>query len=285
MRKQLLACSAVLILSAPSAALAGTYGEAEEATESPTAPSARMETEVEEATPPLVREFAGFFTDAETSRGLWAEIGSLYVNDDTSGADIDGAHTFLHVSYGQEMWEAGINLPYDYVHIDTAAGSADDDGFGDLSLWAKVLPVRTDIFTFGGGMVVSFPTGDDSGPIRFSSDEYGFNPFLTAGVLAGPVYLRTHLGYSRFTDADESDALTYSASVLAPIGDVVVLRAELVGQHFFDFDGDPVSVVPGVDVRIPLGDAMEMLIRPTGAIGISDTADWQLGLSLAFAQI
>ncbi len=300
MKKELLAYSAVLAIALPSAAFAGAYGEREEATESPAAPPAvEMREEVQQSEA-FYRSFASFITDAETSRGVWAEVGSLYFNDDARHLDIDGAHTFLHVSFGQKMWEAGLLLPYEYVKVDAGFANFEGDGVGDLSLWGKVVPVRTDMFTLGIGMSASFPSGDQQ---AFTSDEYGFNPFLTAGFVAGPVHLGTSVGYSRFTDSERSDAVTYNANILAPIGDMIVLRGELIGAHYADlhqneghgvtssdimaFGGvgdDPVSFVPGLDIIFPVGDGAQFMLRPTGAVGISDAADWQLGLSIAFAQ-
>jgi hypothetical protein len=301
MKRELLVCSVACMLAMPSAVLAGAYGEREDAVESPASAPAAMEVQEEEPDEQILRSFASFITDAETSRGLWIELGSLYVNDDVgSSLDIDGAHTFLHISYGQEMFEGGILVPYEYLNVDGPGFGFEGDGIGDISLWGKVVPVRTDVFTMGVGMSVSFPSGDQQ---AFTTDEYGFNPFVSAGFKAGPVSLGTSLGYSRFTDAERTDALTYDVSVLAPIGEMIVLRGEVIGAHYADlhqneFHGptssdiigsggvgdDPVSFVPGVDIIFPMGDA-QLMLRPTGAVGISDAADWQLGLSIAFAQI
>ena len=300
MKRELLVCSVACMLAMPSMAIAGAYGEREEAVESPASAPAAIQYSEEETDERVLRSFASFIRDAETSRGLWVELGSLYVNDDAgSSIDVDGAHTFLHLSYGQEMFEAGILVPFEYVNVDTPFGDFEGSGIGDISLWGKVVPLRTDVVNLGVGMSVSFPSGDQQ---AFTSDEYGFNPFLSAGFHAGPVEIGTSLGYSRFTDAERSDALTYNATVLAPIGDMVVVRGELVGAHYADlhqheghgvtssdiigFGGvgdDPVSFVPGVDIIFPLGGA-QLMLRPTGAVGISDAADWQVGLSIAFAQ-
>jgi hypothetical protein len=304
MKRELLICSIACMLALPSAAFAGAYGEREDAVETPASAPAPQPAYEEESEEPVLRSFASFITDAETSRGLWVELGSLYFNNDVSDLiDIDGAHTFLHISYGQEMFEGGILIPYEYVNADVNGPAFLDfegNGIGDISLWGKVVPVRTDMFTLGIGMSASFPSGDQQ---AFTTDEYGFNPFLSAGFVAGPVHIGTSLGYSRFTDAERSDALTYSATVLAPIGEMVVLRGEFVGSHWADLHqnegngptssdiiasggigDDPVSFVPGIDIIFPMGDA-QLMLRPTGAVGISDTADWQAGLSIAFAQI
>jgi len=270
----------IALLSVTTTAFAGAYGEEEQAEEIPSpAPPARA-TEVQESiteSEPVMREFAGFVTDAETSRGFWIELGSMYASETDFGTDVDLVNTFLHVSYGQEMWEVGALLPYVYLH-DDVFGS--DDGLGDVSAWGKVMPVRTDVFDLGAGLVATFPTGSNS----FSTDEYGFEPFVTAAVAMGPASLRGSFGYVTST-GDSNDALDTEVAVLAPLGERIVLRGEVLWYHGLDADVDPVTFAPGFDVRFPVGDGMELLLRPTGGVGITEEApDWQLGLSIALAQ-
>jgi len=68
-------------------------------------------------------------------------------------------------------------------------------------------------------------------------------------------------------------------------GDMVVVRAELVGQHYIDGfgDEDPVSIQPGVDITVPLS-GVDLIVRPTGLVGVNDSPNWGLGLSIALAQ-
>lgn len=267
---------ASMLIGAASTALAGTYGEPDQREEGP-APIAAVPAPEPEREPPILREVAGFLTDAETTRGFWVELGSAYASETDLGPDLDVWNLFARVAAGGEMWEIGVQLPYTWVN--SAIG--DDDGLNDMHLWAKVLPIRTDIVTAGGGLVVSAPTGDS--PL-FTADEWGFNPFLTSAFAAGPASLRATLGYDRYIDIDDSDAMTYNAAVLVPVGDMVVLRGEFDGYHGFDTDADPVSFVPGVDVIVTLGPA-DLWIRATGAAGLTDeAADWEFGLSLALTQ-
>jgi hypothetical protein len=272
---------ALALLAVASVAFAGAYGEEEQAEELPTPPppaAAMVPPPPSEESVTIMREFHGFMTDAETSRGVWAEIGSIYASETDYGTDIDFVNTFVHLSYGQEMWEVGALLPYMYYH-DDAFGS--DDGLGDLSAWGKIIPVRTDVFQLGGGLVATFPTGKDS----FSTDEYGFEPFVTAAVAVGPTSLRGSFGYLTATGGD-NDALDTNVALLAPIGDTIVLRGEVLWYHGLDLDVDPVTFAPGFDVRIPVGDDFELMLRPTGGVGITKEApDWQLGLSIALAQL
>lgn len=285
MKKEIVSLYCVFaLLGGTTTAFAGAYGEQPQAEELPSAPPPAPAPAPTMAPAPaaesevVLREFAGFLTDAETSRGFWAEVGSIYASETDYSNDLDAVSTFLHLSYGQKLWEVGALLPYGYVHEDHFGS---DDGLGDLSLWGKVLPVRTDIFQFGGGLVASFPTGNDS----FSSNEYGFEPFVTGAVAAGPTSLRASFGYLTSTGHGD-DALDTEVALLAPIGDCVVLRGEVLWFHGMDMDVDPVTFAPGVDLRFPLSDSLELLLRPTGGVGLNDEApDWQLGVSVALTQI
>jgi hypothetical protein len=269
------------VLSMASMASAGSYGPQQEAEEIPAPPPAPV---VEEETMErrVVREFAGFMTDGETSNGLWAEIGSVYGAEyDVPGGDVDAVRTYAHISYGQERFEVGVLVPYLYVDQENFG---DDNGFGDLSVWGKFMFVRTEKLSVGAGLVAEFPTGKDA----FSYDEYGFEPFLTAGFWAGPAALRAMVGYHVTTEPNElfvaDDAFDYvdvNGGVLYPIGENVVVRAEVIYQHWTDSKIDPVSLVPGADIIFPMGD-MELLLRPTVGVGFNDEApDWQAGLGIA----
>jgi len=183
------------VLGATSYAFAGAYGEAEQAEEIPApAPAAVPAPEPEE--PRVMRKFSGFLTDSETTRGIWAELGSVYAAEYDGPSDADAVNTYAHISYGQEMFEVGVLMPYIYAHQD-GIGHAND--FGDLRLWGKVVPVRTDMFTFGLGLVTSFPTAGSDKGVKMGTDEYGFLPFLTMGVELDPVSIRSSIGYNVYT--------------------------------------------------------------------------------------
>jgi hypothetical protein len=268
-----------ILFGATSIANAGAYGDEPEPEEGP-APVAMAPAPppAPEPEPQIMREFAGFLTDAETTRGFWAEIGTVYSGETDGRADYDLWTLFARLAAGGEMWEVGAQLPYSWLDDDLGF---EDDGLEDLQLWGKVLPIRTDIVTAGAGMVVTAPSGDEP---TFSSDEWGLNPFLTAAFAAGPASIRTMVGYERFIDIDNSDALTYNVAALVPVADQVVVRGEFAGEHVFDADFDPVSFVPGVDVVIPLGE-VDLWLRFVGAVGLTDeAADWSLGGSLAITK-
>ena len=56
---------------------------------------------------------------------------------------------------------------------------------------------------------------------------------------------------------------------------------KMTHQHLTVNDGDPVMVVPGADVRFDLGNNVDLLLRPSVGVGITEAPDWQVGLGLA----
>jgi len=269
------------LLGASSLAFAGAYGDAEQPEELPAPPPAAPAPEPEPE-PLVMHRYSGYMTDGETTRGLRGEIGTVYAAEyhPSSVGDVEATNTYGYLAYGKEMWEVGVFLPpYLYAH-QNGIGSADD--FGDMRLWAKIIPVRTDMFAFGGGLIVTFPTGNDG----MGTAEYGFEPFLTASVQVGVASIRYSAGYNVFTahgaplSDDAYDNFDENLAVLAPVADNVVVRAELVHNHFVDSKADPVSLVPGVDVSFPIG-SVELVLRPTLGIGLTEAPDWQIGLGIA----
>lgn len=277
LRKELFSMICVsALLGATSIAFAGAYGEAGQAEEMPApVPAAAPAIAEPGPAPRVMRQFENFATDAETSRGFWFEFSSLYYADDGSSSAVSNIGT---LAYGQEMFELGLQLPYEVANRD----DSDEHGLGDLDLYGKVIPLHTERFSLGGGLVVHAPTGD--APL-FSADEWGFNPFVTGALWVGEASLRATVGYDVYRDRDDLDAVNYGFAVLLPVFDNIVLRGELEAAHATDrnLDEDPVRFLPGVDVTFPLG-ALDLVLRPTGSVGISDTADWGLGLGIALVQ-
>jgi hypothetical protein len=280
MRKRAVAMvCASLLAGAVSTAWAGAYGEPPEPEESPAAVAVAPVAEPEPEPERTMRLFAGFLTDAETARGFWVGLDLLYAWESHFGGDFDMWTTNARLAYGGEMWEAGAEIPYSWVD----GPGFENDGFQDINFWGKVIPIRTDLYPGGGGLVVTAPTGDG----QFSLDEWGFEPFVTGAVAAGPVSIRGMRGYTRYLDIDDSDGLTYNLGVLAPCGERVVLRGEFDGAHYFDLNADenPVSFVPGLDIAFPMG-TNELILRLSAAAGLTDEAsDWGIGIGFAFAQI
>lgn len=293
MKKEVVSLFCVFaLLGGTTAAFAGAYGEQEQPEELPASPPPAPAMEAApEPEAQVLREFAGFLTDAETSRGLWTELGSVYGSEtDTGpgGPDVDFVTTFLHNSYGTEMWEVGMRNIFEYWNEDQGGGS--EEGLGDMKLWGKVLPFRTDAVTAGGGLVLSLPTGESH---EFTADEWGFEPYVTAAVAAGPASLRGSFGYQVWTDhggagigryasGTTGDTLETNLAVLVPVCDMVALRTEFLWSEDVNQDWDPMSLAPGIDIRVPVGESMNLLFRPTASAGLNNEApDWQLGLSLA----
>lgn len=284
--------TASALLGASSMALAGAYGEKPSAEEVP-APAPAAAVQEEAPAPAPGRLFSGFAGEAATAKGFYAEIDSMYHSYDEFGWEADLATTQLRLAYGQELFEIGAELPFVY-----ASNSGEHDTkLGNLSLYGKVLPIRTEIVTAGAGLSVSAPTGDsidNSGSnwnwmtnewLPTGDDEWGFNPFLTAGMSAGPVALRANIGYQVWTGgSNDYDNVTYNMGAILPVGDVVSLRTEIVGRHYVDgLETDPVSVVPGIDIRLPV-EALDISLRPTGMVGLADAPEWGLGLGVAISQ-
>ncbi len=290
------------MLGATTFAFAGAYGEAEQAEEIPAPLPAAVPTP-EPPTPRAMHKFAGFLTDAETTHGLWVELDSMYgIHYYDHSGDFESVNTDLHISYGKDLFEVGALMPYLFVNQEHITGD-DANAFGDLRLWGKVMPVRTDMFTFGGGLIATFPTAGHDNGTHFGTNAYGFEPFLTVGVLAGPVSIRYHAGYYVTTDPDTHrfdnlpssdaddvfDAFDENLGVLMPIGDMVVARAEIQHEHLTSEavgsgDNDPTSIIPGADIYIGVGGDNELVIRPTVGVGLCDNApNWQAGLGIAFS--
>jgi len=276
---------ASVVMGASSIAFAGAYGEAEQPEEIPApAPAAAPEPE---PAPVVMRKFSGFITDAETTRGLRVEVGTMYAAEyhPSNVGDVEATNTYGMVSYGQEQWEVGLLLPpYLYADQDSVG---DTRGFGDMRIWGKYLPVRTEKFTFGGGLVMTFPTGAGG----MGTALYGFEPYLTSACQVGIASIRTSIGYNVFTEHDNFangtpapdnmyDNLDNNLAVLVPAMENLVVRAELTHNHFVNNDNDPVSLFPGVDYTVALG-SNELVPRPTLGIGITEAPDWQIGLGLA----
>lgn len=293
MRKKKIAMmvSASALLGAASMAWAGAYGEAASPEETPAPAPAAV---VEEAPAPAPgRLFSGFASEAATARGFYAELDSMYHSYDEFGWEADIVTTQLRLAYGQELFEVGAELPFVYAS-DSSTG---DTQLGNINFYGKVLPIRTETVTAGGGMQISTPSGDsmfNSGDgwnwmtnqvTPAGDDEWGFNPFLTAGTQCGPLALRANIGYQVWTGGGNLyDNVTYNMGAILPVGEIVSLRTEIVGRHYVDgAENDPVSVVPGLDIRLPV-EAVDIALRPTGMVGLADAPEWGLGLGVAVSQ-
>jgi hypothetical protein len=252
---------------------------------------ARAEEPAEERAVPN-RAFDRFSLDTENVHGFWGELGALYEGKDISGGpDLDMVYSFLRLAYGQKKWEAGLTMPYESVNGTTVPSGLvfDDNGPGDLQLYGRYMALQTEIVDLGLGTQFSLPSGDrDNG---LGTGEFGALPFGNAALKLGIGEVRGHVGYEVFTGSNGRglayNRLLWGAGIFATVGKYVALRNEFSGTRF-DASGPGsqpkvVSYLPGVDIRIPIGD-LDLLIRPTGLVGISDNApDWGAGASIAIA--
>jgi hypothetical protein len=237
-----------------------------------------------EDTVPL-RSFSRFELDSGTVEGLWTEVGNAYSEDRQSGVETDLNTTFGRFAYGDKYSEAGLLFPYHNLDVDLGrSGSANEDGTGDLRLYGKTVPIRTELIDLGAGMELSVPTGEEDEGL--GEGEVGFLPFVTSAVHLGMVDARGHFGYRFFSDDDKWEAFHYGFGLYAPIGKNIALRTEFnaIVQKAPGSDPDPWMFEPGVDIGIPAGEGIEFVVRPTGLVGMNnDAPDWGVGGSVVLA--
>jgi hypothetical protein len=115
------------------------------------------------------------------------------------------------------------------------------------------------------------------------TDEYGFVPFGTVGFHLGDAAdVRAHVGYQEFTGDGIGESWIYGGGLFGTLNEQVALRGEILGQSV-DGGGDPVTLEPGVDFKLPL-QAADLLFRLNGAVGVTDDApDWGIGASIVLA--
>lgn len=240
-----------------------------------------------------VRSAQGFAMDAKVVNGVWAEPGMMYSRPNLTpqGAryadDVDQFVTGPRISYGLGKLEAGFAIPYVRSLRDN---DKDRDGFGDVSLYAKVVPIQNEMFAGGFGMVLITPSGDDDHELGYG--EVGFEPFGTVALRLtqnGPFEARGSGGYRFFADDHKTpagrvppDAFFYRAGLFMAASERMGLRCEFAGEDI-DIHGhrEPMQIEPGIDIRIPTS-LVEILVRPTGLVGLNnDAPDWGVGVGFA----
>jgi hypothetical protein len=244
------------------------------------------------------RSFARFALDPENASGLWLEVVAALVHDEATapGAYVGQASADVitagpRVAYGGRYGEVGLLIPFRSVDLEASTPfgnqKIDENGIGDLELYGRWTPLRTEWVDAGLGLDLGLPTGDEGKGL--GTGKLGLLPFGTAALHLGIADLRAHFGYLTYPDGDEifgekipPDAFIYGGGVWVALGSHIALRAEILGESFDTrLSGDAVSFQPGVDLSWPLGD-VDILVRPTGAVGITgDATDWGIGGSLA----
>lgn len=229
-----------------------------------------------------MRSFDRFEFDAATVDGMWSELAVAYGSTDTSGLQIDQVTTDVRFAYGTQLYEVGLTLPY--IDLDAEYGPFDlhSDGIGDLSIYSKAVPLRSERADLGVGMVVSFPTGDEDELL--GAGETGFAPFLSGNVRLDVVDLRAHYSYRAYTESGSESppqAHLFGFGGFARLNAMFGFRTEILGEKFTGIRAEDQWVIePGVDVTVPIGTAT-LVLRPTALFGLTEGAtDWGLGGSV-----
>jgi len=239
------------------------------------------------------RSFDRFEFDTATARGVWAEVATALAHGETRGFSFDVITVEPRLVYGGEMGELGLFIPYEHVEAETpsffGAFTREENGIGDIRLYGKLIPLRTDLVDAGLGLELSVPTGNDDKGL--GTGELGILPYGAVGLHVGPADVRAHFGYEAFTSSNDAlgverapNVFVYGGGVFAGLTERIGARAEVVGATL---DGQsshsPISFEPGLDLRLPL-DGFDLFIRPTGAVGLtSDAPDWGVGGGIALA--
>ncbi|MCX8071942.1 MAG: hypothetical protein N3C12_05770 [Candidatus Binatia bacterium] len=241
----------------------------------------------------ISRSFDRYEQEAAVSEGFWVEGAAGVVQDvvkDAVGNKTTSSVDFgaLRASYGMDMFEAGLTFPFwQHSEVEVRQGSnvrsRGEEGPGDVSLFAKVLPLRSEYLDAGAGLQVSFPTGDEDKNLGIG--EVGVLPFATVAAHLAPFAVRAHGGYRFVSDITPTarEAIVYGGGIFYMWNEQLALRSEINGA-IVDVPGkenfDLILWQPGVDVRLPMG-GYDILLRPTGTYGINEESpDWGFGGSI-----
>ncbi|GIW40538.1 MAG: hypothetical protein KatS3mg076_1115 [Candidatus Binatia bacterium] len=278
------------------------------------------------------RSFGRFELDTGTVDGLWVEAGVAHFQERTRIRKLTVRDTvtfttpFARVAAGDgRLWEAGLLVPVVIREFDRDVDPAfednpdvlalplpfdDETGIGDIQAYGKAVPVRTDFFDLGAGLLLSFPSGDEdeglgSGQVGFlpsvgllpstvgagtskkgiGTGEVGFLPYATAALKFRTLELRAHGGYEWFTDETSTaiEAAVYGGGLYYLYHPRFSLRADFVGlsADVLGPDDDFVTFEPGFDLQMRIG-PLDCVVRSFGAIGMTEVSpDWGVGGSVA----
>jgi len=264
------------------------------------------------------RNFDRFELDSDSVTGFWAEAGSLFqrtnknhITDTSIGTfaypglysgpigtklisgadkkDVDVTTTFARFAYGGDKWEGNLFVPYRQLNGEFRSGGnvtdIDENGIGDIQLAAKYVPVRSGLLDLGVGALLSLPSGDDNR--RLGGGAFGGAPFITGAMHFALLDIHAHLAPEFFagwhTNGQASDRFLYGFDFLVPLCKYAALRNEFSAVDNYDLNNSPktMSYLPGLDIRVPIGD-MDLLLRPTGSVGLTnDSPTWGFGGSIA----
>jgi hypothetical protein len=224
------------------------------------------------------RAFDRFELESETVNGFWAETGGLYQWADEGRATTAFARFAL--GGNNDKCEADLFVPYS----DRKGDIGSENGLGDIRLSGKYIPIRGGVLDLGAGVEASLPSGDHTRGL--GAGELGGLLFATGAIHLGIADLRGHVGPEFFSGSAHqglaSDRLVYGFGIHMPLGKYLALRNELSGVDVYDMKDGPkvVNYVPGLDLRIPVGN-LDVLVRATGTMGVTTEAPaWGAGGSL-----
>lgn len=228
-----------------------------------------------------------FEVDAVTSDGFWVEIASHYREADVAGLDVSQLASTARLAYGSEIFEVGFTVPYLHLDIEEkgSGSSFETDGFGDISVYGKAVPIDQDFGRFGVGFLLTITTGDEEKALGVGEPSYF--PFVTGAVDVGPAELRAHYGYRSYSGSGLTvppSSHQFGFGGYAWLTPNIGVRTEVVAEKPTGARIDSQwGIVPGLDFRIPLGSA-DLLLRPSAFAGLTnETWDWGVGGSIALA--
>ena len=243
-------------------------------------------------TRPMPRNFDRFEFDTGTVDGFWLEVQTFFDSrsgmrsldtatfQDRNGFDVDTFRVESRLVGGGKNVEAGVIIPY--VFVDDIHGNAhDQSNVGDVRVYLKVVPLRTEWVDAGFGYDISTESGDQSEGFGYGA--VGHLPFATGTAHLGPVDLNVHFGH-RFVNNHRNnpgESWVYGTAAHYSILDNLSARIEFVGQTFRQGrDFDALAFEPGIDFTVPVG-PVDLMLRPTGSVGLNqDTSDWGFGGSI-----
>lgn len=227
------------------------------------------------------RSAARFEYDADVAPGLWVEgLGGHAADSFTTGEEADETSAGLRVVQGWRSFEFGATARWHQVN---PARGASAGGFGDTSLFGKVVPLRSDWGNVGAGVEFLAPSGDSQRGL--GAGELGIVPFFGAAAHYRQFQLRTHVAYRAYashsdvTDAGATDAsidsVLFGGGLFFEADENFGASCELVGAHESRRgESTPLQIAPSLNFRFTFPE-VDLVIRPTGLFGITSEAnDW-----------
>jgi len=258
---------------------------------------AAQETEEQEESKPKLQIRNFDHLEFDTITGTYFGVAAFYTRDDR--AVYNGFKTKqeiytteIRLLLGGDNVQAGVAIPYhttDTARFATTCGTeqckiAGQGDIGKVRAHLKAVPLRSDFFDLGGGLMLTFPSGGGDRTITpsgdpavattlpFAPDGVGILPFVTGTAHAGPVDVNAHIGYE-FVNHEKGqgrpESILYGGSATLPVLDFLGLRLEIAGQQFTGSQTqNVVAIEPGIDVLVPAG-PVNLQLSASGGYGLS----------------